>query len=134
MKDKIDLRSSIDEIVIQLFAAAERYKCKIQNNIPAGINYATDKDAFLFILNRLLKLIIQSSHNSNIDISFMDDSSNLSIIIHDDNNDYKAFISGKMVKHQAIIRKAGCELSFEFGEKNNITVILRFTNPDDEKR
>jgi len=128
MKDKIELRTHIDDIIIQLLPAAARYKCGIENNVPPGTNLITDTDAFLFILNRLLKLIIQSSYNSRIGISAIGEGDTLSIIINDDNNDYKAFISGKMEKHKATIKKTACRLSFEFNDKNKITVILRFTD------
>ena len=128
MKKKIEVRHYINDIIVQLFSPAAEYKCKFENNVSPEIKLVTDTEAFLFILNRLLKLIIQSSYNSSICISDVYDGDKLSIIIKDDNNDYRAFISGKMEKHQSIIRKAGCQLSFEFNEKKNITVILCFAN------
>jgi len=33
-----------------------------------------------------------------------------------------------MEKHKATIKKTACRLSFEFNDKNKITVILRFTD------
>jgi hypothetical protein len=127
MTTEIELTSCIDEIIMPLRALAATYKCQFKNYIPSGIMVTTDREAFSFVINRLIRLILQSSYNSNISISHVYDQERLSISIADDNNNYNGFISGKMQKHQSIIKKAGCCLSFEFKEKKNITVILGFT-------
>ena len=128
MKEKIELKKFVDEILLQLLPAAAAYKCKLENYISPGVILVTDTEAFIFIFYRLLKLIIQSSYHSSIRISNLYEGDSLSIIIKDNNNDYRGFISGKMEKHQAIIRKAGGCLRFEFIEKKSITVVLSFIN------
>jgi len=105
--------------------ATER-SCIIESKIPAEASLISDERAFTFILKRLLTLIIQSSLNSQIIVSAMYESDSMSIFIKDNNNDYNGYISGKMEKHQALIRRAGCHLSFEFNNRRSIIIILRF--------
>ena len=128
MIDKIELKPCLEEIILQLLPLAEARKCQLRNNLAQHISVMTNREAFLFVMKRLLTLIIHSSHNSTICISNSREGDKLSIIIQDDNNDYSGFISGKMEKHQLILKKAGCYLSFEFNEKKSITVILHFND------
>ena len=130
MTIEIELTSCIDEIIMSLRALAATYKCEFKNNIPSGLMVTTDREAFSFVINRLIRLIIQSSYNSYISISHVYEHEQLSLRIAGDNNSYNGFISGKMQKHQSTIKRAGCCVSFEFKEKKNITVNLGFTARD----
>ena len=127
MNDQIELKLCLEQIMPQLLPLAAERKCQLRNNLAQHTIAYTNKEAFLFVIKRLLTLIIHSSHNSTICISDRHEGGRLAIVIKDDNNDYSGFISGKMEKHQTVLKKARCYLSFEFNEKNSITVILHFT-------
>ena len=128
MKTNIELKPCIKKIIDELMPKATERSCIIESKIPAEASLISDERAFTFILKRLLTLIIQSSLNSQISVSAMYESDSMSIFIKDNNNDYNGYISGKMEKHQALIRRAGCHLSFEFNNRRSIIVILRFLN------
>ncbi len=128
MIDKIEVTRCLEDIISQLLPDAAERKCQLKNNLSPGITLPTNKEAFAFVIERLLKLIIYSSYNSTIYISNRHEGDKFSLVIKDDNNDYSGYISGKMEKHQSIMKNAGCYLSFEFSERKSITVILSFTN------
>ena len=128
MRDIIELKQTVDAAIDPLVVIASAHRCRLLNHISPGTSIITDREAFLFIMKRLLRLIIDSSCNSIICISELKEGNSLLIRIKDDNNDYKGFISGKMEKHQSILRRAGCSLNFEFRDKRSITVILHFVS------
>lgn len=128
MKEIIKLKKYVDTVISSLVPFAAEHNCRLANELSPDASLVTDKEAFLFIMRRLLQLVIHSSHNSTISITDLIKGDRFLILIDDDNNDYKGFISGKMEKHQSIIRRAGCCLSFEFRDRRSITVILQFAN------
>ena len=128
MPTKIELRKLADELIDESSFLNTSRKCVIENEIPFEIYLYTREKDLVFILNRFLSLIIQSSYNSRIRVSAIREESYTSIFIEDNNNDYSEYISGKMEKHKSRIQESGCYLSFEFNDKRSITVILRFTD------
>jgi hypothetical protein len=128
MRDIIKLQQSVNLVIDLLAAAAMEHRCRLLNHISPDTILVTDREAFLFIMRRLLWLVIDSSRYSNIGISELIEGDRLLVLIKDDNNDYKGYISGKMEKHQSIMQQAGCRVNFEFHSKQSITVILHFNN------
>ncbi len=99
----------------------------IINDIPDQAILDADENVVAHILGSLLNNTVSSSHDGCIRISAAQEGTYTIVTVNDNNNDYSRFISGKMAKVKPAIAKLGGDLSFEFNQRNSITILISFS-------
>jgi hypothetical protein len=127
MSKKIILKDLANDLIKGLLPTAITRNSFIINDIPDGANIDADAEVVAHILGSLLNNTVSSSHDGCIRISAKQEDSYMTISVKDNNNDYSRFISGKMAKVKPAIAKMGGDLSFEFNQRNSITILVSFT-------
>jgi nitrogen fixation/metabolism regulation signal transduction histidine kinase len=129
MANKIALRQFTNQLIKGILPSAISRNSFIVNDIPDDASlYAADENLVAHILNNLLTNTVGSSHNGCIRVSAKQEDNHIVICVKDNNNDYSRFISGKMTKVKPAVNKIGGDLSFEFNQRNSITILVSFTN------
>ncbi|MEJ0101814.1 MAG: hypothetical protein WDO19_04285 [Bacteroidota bacterium] len=128
MANKIALRQLTNQLIKGILPSAISRNSFIINDIPAETNLFADESLVAHILSSLLNNTVGSSHNGCIRVSAKQEDNHIIISVKDNNNDYSRFISGKMTKVKPAVNKIGGDLSFEFTQRNSITILVSFTN------
>jgi len=128
MANKIALREITNQLIKGVLQSAVSRNSFIINDIPAETRLNADENLLAHILGNLLNNTVSSSHDGCIRVSAKEEDGYVTISVKDNNNDYSRFISGKMAKVTPAIKKIGGDLSFEFNQRNSITILVSFTN------
>ncbi len=128
MANKIALRQLTNQLIKGILPSAISRNSFIINDIPAETNLFADESLVAQNFSSLLNNTVGSSHNGCIRVSAKQEDNHIIISVKDNNNDYSRFISGKMTKVKPAVNKIGGDLSFEFTQRNSITILVSFTN------
>jgi signal transduction histidine kinase len=128
MSNKIALRQLTNQLIKGILPSAISRNSFIVNDIPAETSLYADENLVAHILSNLLNNTVGSSHDGCIRVSAKQEDNHIIISVKDNNNDYSRFISGKMTKVKPAVNKIGGDLSFEFTQRNSITILVSFTN------
>jgi signal transduction histidine kinase len=128
MANKAGLRQIAKQIINEILPAAISRNSFIINDIPAETSLNADEKLIAHILGNLLNNTVSSSHHGCIRISAKEEDDYIILSVKDNNNDYSRFISGKMTKVKPVVKKIGGDLSFEFNQRNSITILVSFSN------
>ncbi|SRR5260221_8943176 len=128
MANKIALRQLTNQLIKGILPSAISRNSFIVNDIPDETSLYADENLVAHILSNLLNNTVGSSHHGCIRVSATQEDNYITISVKDNNNDYSRFISGKMTKVKPVVNKIGGDLSFEFTQRNSITILVSFTN------